>query len=365
MRENQNRGRVKKLWLLAFVSLLVFAGASCSRNSSPETERLMQGKPVTNKIVNNQVDSYVVSLEKGQFLSLAIEQHDVDTIAKVFAPSGEMIGEFDTPTSGRGTEIVRIGAEAAGDYRVDVFTLSERAEPGEYTIKIADYHPLTDRDRKILAAVKFHQEADRLRAEPATRPNSIALYEKALAIWRDLGEERDEANTLRAMGFAYQRMDDLDKARAHFGQALKIWEKIGDWRSAAFTHIIFGVISKKQNDLENGLREDLKAQTYWVKAGDLPEYTQNLARIGGDYIKLQNKEQALAYYEQALQSSRQFESKSLQAHVLSGYGDAHAAFGNKSEALSYYQQSVALWETLKQDKAAANLREKISKLQVN
>jgi hypothetical protein len=84
-------------------------------------------------------------------------------------------------------------------------------------------------------------------------------------------------------------MDELEKAKNHFGQALEIWEKTGDWRSAAFTHIILGVIHKKQNDYENGFREDLKAQQLCEKAGDLPEYTQNLVRIGNDSVKLQNQ----------------------------------------------------------------------------
>ncbi len=365
MKKNKTNNLVKNLWLTACVSLLVFVGANCSRNSSPEMQRLSQGKPVTKSIINEEIHSYKVALEKGQYLSLAIEQHDVDTIAKVSAPNGETIGEFDTPTSGRGTEIVRIGAETAGDYQIDVYTLSERAEPGEYTIKIVDFRPLTARDQKILAAVKLHQEADRLRAKPETRPDSIPVYEKALAIWRELGERAEEGNTLRAMGFAYQRMDNLEKAKEHFGNALKIWAEIGDYRSAAFTHIIFGVIAKKQNDLEIGLQEDLKAQPLWEKAGDLPEYTQNLVRIGNDYVKLKNQTEALNYFEQAMENSRRVERKSVKAYVLMEYGNAQAAFGNKSEALNFYNQSLGLWKNLNQDKVVANLEEKIAKLQAN
>ena len=328
-------------------------------------ERLSQGKPVTGKIINTEIHSYITALEKGQFLSLAVEQHDVDTIAKVIAPNGETLGEFDTPTSGRGTEIVRIGAETAGDYQIDVYTLSERAEPGEYTIKIIDFRPITERDQKVLSAVKFHQEADRLRAKPETRPDSIPVYEKALEIWRELGERAEEGNTLRAMGFAYQRMEDLEKAKAHFGQALAIWEETGDYRSAAFTHIIFGVIAKKQNDLEKGLQEDLAAQSLWEKANDMPEYTQNLVRLGNDYLKLQNKAEALAYFQKALENSRKLERKSIQAYVLSECGNAQATIGNKNDALNFYRQSIELWKSLNQDKVVASLEEKIAKLQAN
>ncbi len=364
MIENENRRHsVKCFWLLACVLILAVFGANCSRNSLSNAEQLAPGKPVTKSIVNEEIHSYTTKLEKGQFLGLAIEQHDVDVNTKVFTPSDELIGEFDTPTSGRGTEQIRIGADATGEYRIDIYTLSERAEPGEYKLEIAEFHPITERDKKILAAVKFHQEADILRGKPETRRDSIPAYEKALQIWRELGEQTDEANTLRAMGFAYQRMDELEKAKNHFGQALEIWEKTGDWRSAAFTRIIFGVISKKQNDLENGLQEDLKAQPLWEKAGDLTEYTQNLVRIGNDYVKLQKKAEALDYFEQAMENSRRVERNSVKAYVLMEYGNAQATFGNKNEALNFYNQSLGLWKNLKQDKVVTNLEEKIAKLQ--
>ena len=346
--------------------MLVFCvvlASNCSRNLPPNDEQLALGKPVTKQLKNDEVHSYTVNLDEGQFLSLSIEQRDVDVITKVFAPNGALLGEFDTPTSGRGTELIRIGAETLGDYRFDIYTLSAGAEPGQYTLQQTALRSITELDSKILSAVKLHQQADGLRAKPETRRDSLPVYEKALNIWREVGSESDEANTLRAMGFAYQRLEDLEQAKLHFGRALSIWEKIGDSRSAAFTHIIFGVINKKRNDYEAGLQEDLTALPLWEKAGDAPEYAQNLARVGNDYVKLQKRKEAISYFERALEASGKVESKAVEAFVLSQYGDAQAAFGNKTEARDFYQQSLALWESLKQDKAVSSLKEKIDKLQ--
>lgn len=362
MHKNKSRFFKKHFRLISCLSLLlslVALGANCAKS---EMERLTSGQPLTASIINEEVHHYAVKLEKGHFLSLSIDQHDVDVISKVYAPDGELIGEFDTPTSGRGTELIRIGSETAGDYHIEVYTLSERAEPGEYVIKIVDFHPITDRDRQILAAVNYHLEADRLRANAETRPASIDVYKKALQIWREVGEASDEANTLRAMGFAYQRLNDLEEAKSHFEQALVIWERIGDLRSAAFTHVIFGVISRKQGDDRMGLEHDLMAQPLWQSAEDMPEYTQNLVRIGNDYIKLQNNDEALKYFEKALDSSRRLERKSIEAYVLSECGGAQATFGNKDKALEYYKRSVEIWKGLNQDKVVARLEEKMAKL---
>ncbi len=367
MRENKNQNRsCINFRRIAAVSMLIFCavlGASCSHNLPPHAEQLALGKPFTKQLKNDEIHSYTVNLEKGQFLGLSIEQNDVDVITKAFAPNGELLGEFDTPTSGRGTELIRIGADASGEYRFDIYTLSAGAEPGSYTLQQTALRPVTELDSKILSAVKLHQEADRLRAVPETRRASLPVYEKALQIWREVGARADEANTLRAMGFAYQKLDELENAKLHFGRALEIWERIGDLRSAAFTHIIFSVISKKGNDYEAGLKEDLTALPLWEKADDAPEYTQNLVRIGNDYIKLQKRAEAIAYFERAIETSRRVESNALKAFALSQYGDAQAAFGNKTEAQNLYQQSLALWQSLKQEKNVNGLKEKIAKLQ--
>ncbi len=364
--KNQNRICLRNFRRIATVSMLVLCavlGASCSRNLSPNAEQLALGKPITKQLKNDEIHSYTVNLDEGQFLSLSVDQHDVDVITKVFAPNGESLGEFDTPTSGRGTELIRIGAESSGAYRFDIYTLSVGAEPGGYTLQQTALRPVTELDRKILSAVRLHQEADALRAKPETRRDSLPVYEKALQIWREVGDEREEANTLRAIAFAYQRLEDIENAKLHFGRALEIWERIGDSRSAAFTHVIFGVINKKGNDYEAGLQEDLKALPLWEKAGDVPEYTQSLVRIGNDYVKLQKRAEAINYFERALEASRKVESKGVKAFVLSQYGDAQVAFGNKTEALSLYQQSLTLWESLKQEKTVNNLKEKIARLQ--
>jgi len=344
----------------AFISILF--GASCSTESRGPLETPSIGNPVITRVENQDINSYTVSLDQGTYLALAVEQFDVDVITEAFAPDWAMLGEFDTPTSGRGTEHVRIGAEVAGDYRIDILTLSDRAEPGEYKLSITAYRPMTESDKRALEAVRVHQEADKLRAKSETRVASIPLYERALQIWRDLGEKTEEANVLRAMGFAYQRSDDLDKAWEHFGKALEIWENTGDLRSAAFTHVIFGVISKKRNDLQGGLDHDLMALPLWEQAGDMQEYTQNLVRIGNDHIKLQNNSEALTYFQKALDYSQRSGKKSIEAYVRSECGNAQVTVGNKAEALKFYRESLEIWKSLNQEKAAAGVEEKIAKL---
>ena len=145
------RDEIKRFWLVTVISVVALMGASCFSNQTTDPNQLVKGNPVTKNIVNDEVHSYAVKLEKGLFVGLAVEQHDVDIITKVFAPNGELIGEFDTPTSRRGTEKIRFATDATGDYRIDIYTLSERAESGEYKLEIADYRRI-----KSLCRTKIH-----------------------------------------------------------------------------------------------------------------------------------------------------------------------------------------------------------------
>lgn len=351
--------------LVLTICLALFM-SGCSTNKGPSSGNVLTfGKPVIDAIVNDEVHTYTSPLEAGHYIALAVEQRDVDVITKVFAPNGEMIGEFDTATSGRGTEKVRFGIDASGEYRIEISTLSAKAEPGEYKLEIAELRPITERDRTLLSTIKTHLEADRLRSKPETLAQSVPLYENALQTYIELGDKADIGNAHRAMGFAFQRQGDLATARDHFGKALAIWDETGDLRSAAFTHVIFGVMHKKENNLEAGLKEDLLAHKLWESSGDCIEHCQNLTRIAGDYVKLGRRDEAIANYTRAIEMSSNLPKKSIRAYVMMEYGDALRGFGNNEQALSMYEQSLSVWRTLNQEKVISDLEAKIKELRAN
>ena len=93
MHKNNNCFRTTVGWLICGFCLLLSAIALGTGCSVRGTERLAKGQPVTDSIVNDDLHYYTVGLEKGQYLALTIDQHDVDVIAKVFAPNGDLIGD--------------------------------------------------------------------------------------------------------------------------------------------------------------------------------------------------------------------------------------------------------------------------------
>src|SRR5262245_34313312 len=72
--------------------------------------------------------------------------------------------------------------------------------------------PATPRDRTRIEAERAESEAART-SDSATleqRRRAIANYEKALAIWRELGERREELRVLQILGNQYSQLGALE-----------------------------------------------------------------------------------------------------------------------------------------------------------
>lgn len=108
-----------------------------------------------------QQNIYVIRLNKGDFLNMAVLQEGVDIVIDVFDPKGQKLKSIDSPNGRRGVEPVNIEALFAGLYRLEVhpfndpnglsesdFTRMTEENQGNYAIKSVE----------ILSAKEFRQK---------------------------------------------------------------------------------------------------------------------------------------------------------------------------------------------------------------
>jgi hypothetical protein len=65
---------------------------------------LEPGRKIERQLPARETDSYRLTLEVGQFASVAVEQRGVDVVVRLFAPSGDELTEVDSPTGTTGFE---------------------------------------------------------------------------------------------------------------------------------------------------------------------------------------------------------------------------------------------------------------------
>jgi len=111
------------------------------------TETLQSGKTIEKSLAAGQVHSYTINLEKDQFIQVAVEQRGIDVIVRVFAPSGNLLREFDSPMGSEDTEYAEVISEVAGTYRVEIALISD-SEPsaGKYELKIVEWRKATEEE---------------------------------------------------------------------------------------------------------------------------------------------------------------------------------------------------------------------------
>lgn len=84
-----------------------------------------------------ETHNYEISLIKGQFAVLTINQKGIDLAVKTYAPNGQLLEEFDSPNGTQGPELILLDAKETGIYKLSISPLgaSKKVKSGSYELK--------------------------------------------------------------------------------------------------------------------------------------------------------------------------------------------------------------------------------------
>jgi erythromycin esterase len=134
---------------------LVLLAACAAKPPAVNTPRLAPGAPVERSIADGQTHQYAVELAADTVLFAEVDQLGADVTATTFGADGSQLGTFDSPTGAKGTEHVRIDANQAGTYRLDVATFP--GQTGMYRVRVVEIVPareLAAREAKERAVIE-------------------------------------------------------------------------------------------------------------------------------------------------------------------------------------------------------------------
>lgn len=116
----------------AAVLFLTLAPGSSAQDVTP----LSAGTVIARTMSADEIHEYSIDLDEGQFVYTAVEQQGIDVTIDVTSPTGESLGNFDSPNGRFGLEPIILTTEETGAYSFKVRPFAEDPEPGEYTISI-------------------------------------------------------------------------------------------------------------------------------------------------------------------------------------------------------------------------------------
>lgn len=174
--------------------------------------------------------------------------------------------------------------------------------------------------------------------------DALAPLNQALSLAIQADNSEAEANTVQALGIAYNRTGQTDNALENFQESLAIKREIGDQRGAAASLSEIGLIQDLAGDAEAARVSYGEAMDIRRDIGDDRGFAVLLNRVGDLELYQGNTDEALAKNREALRIQMEIGDEGSQASTLTSIGVIYDQRGEYSESLVYYQRALEIRE---------------------
>ncbi|MBW4683405.1 MAG: tetratricopeptide repeat protein [Microcoleus vaginatus WJT46-NPBG5] len=206
---------------------------------------------------------------------------------------------------------------------------------------------------------------------------AIESGQKALDIYRDIGDRRGEASALGILGEAYRLQGDLPRAIELFQQCLAIAREIKDPQLEKLALQSLSLL-QSQNNPQNAEADKLTEQgTQQRQAGQFEAALQSyqealtiyrlikdrqgeglvLANLGNAYNNRREFTKAIEYWQQALEIAQEVKDRETEGKTLSNLGVAYLNLKNYPQAMEYLQQGLAIAREIKDPQLEQQVQE--------
>lgn len=302
------------------------------------------GSAVRRKLAGGAAHKYSLRLSAGRYARVALKQLGIDVVIILTDSEGLEILNLDSYNGTRGQEMLSLIANESREYQLKVLPKEKNPAPGEYEISIDEERPANAEDSKRVAAERAFAAGESLRKEgAATLEQSLAKYDEARRLWREVSDARGEAFALLGKGKAYFYARKLRDSVGSYEEALHIFESLHLPLDIAVAHQIIGISKLSMGDSPAALEDFLLALPVFRDQDDQKFEGNALYQIGRVYYLEGDINQSLGYYNQSLRIRHSLNDRRGEAYTLIGLGRVYAnGFGDNDQALALYNQALVI-----------------------
>ena len=328
-----------------------------------EIRELKLGDPIEREMGRGAVHSYALSLTKGQFVKVVVEQKGIDVVVSIFAPGGEKIEEVDSLDGAKGPEEVLFIAETGGNFRLDVKAFDANTLVGHYEIKLESLREGEAQDRTEIAARGMLKQAQKLRVQGTKESlcNAIEKFKEARSLWSSIGNQGREGDMSSFIALCHARLSESQKAIEFHLEALRLRRLTGDRLKETQTLINVGAAYAALSENRKGIEYLSEALNLARQLGSEYLQMQTLTHLGGIYLA-SDLQKTFEYYTEALSKVSALKEPSWEAFILDGLGQLYWRRGEPQKALASSQRALALHSSIGDRKAEANTLSNIARI---
>ncbi|HSF38449.1 MAG TPA: CHAT domain-containing protein [Thermoanaerobaculia bacterium] len=169
------------------------------------------------------------------------------------------------------------------------------------------------------------------------------LYERSIALWKEIGDDAEQAFVLINLGNFYVEVQKYDEAHAAFARSRPLAEALGDlglqgkyWAGVAYAQYF-------QSDLQASFQSYRRAFDFARAAGDMDTAATIASSLASVYTHLGRLQEAVEFPLEIQEQVREPESRGYLLHNLAG---VYLSLGKSDEALAAYQEAFAIFRNL-------------------
>lgn len=334
--------------MAALLAILVLAAGPAVSAPPTAGQNLPVGQTFDDQLGGDQQRAYEVRLERGQYLEIAVTQRGVDVIVGVRDPAGRLVLERDSPRGAYGTDRAHYVAAASGVHRITLRALDPQTLRGRYSIRVEQPRDAEPADRRRIAAQTEAIEGMRLDNErtSASLARAESRLERAVSMWRALGDRDEEALALYQLGGIARRRGDNRKNLERYAAALEASRAAGDPQLEA--RLLDGIALAKIFTGDPAAASELLANSIALArgAGDAQTENEALNTLGWAETLLGRYQKAIDLYRRAIALGQSRGDRRSEAWPTVGLAFAYLRLGETAKALATYERALTLWESL-------------------
>ena len=176
---------------------------------------------------------------------------------------------------------------------------------------------------------------------------AVQNYRKALAVYKNIGDERGESVILGALALYYYNSGDFGTAYSFYKNALKARVKVDDKQLIGNSLQSIGIIYLNHiPDFEKAFHHLDSAETVRIEIGDKVKLGQTTLAKASALEKLNHLEEAIIYFRKSSEINQVAGDEQAVAESWSHIGNIMNLMGNYSDALESYDKAMSAFTKL-------------------